>query len=61
MKRTLKHRWRRHGRPEPRKELIEAAQEKWDKLDWQAIYNMIEGMPRRLNAVIDAEGGQTQY
>jgi len=39
------------------KEVIEAAQEEWDKLDWQAIYNIIEDMPRRLNAVIDAEGG----
>jgi hypothetical protein len=61
MKRVLKHRWRRHRRPKPRKELIEVAQEEWDKLDWQAIYDVIENMPRRLNAVIDAKGGQTKY
>jgi DDE superfamily endonuclease len=44
-----------------KQELIEALQEEWGKLDMQMMQKLCLSMPRRLQAVIDAKGGSTQY
>jgi transposase len=43
------------------KELIEALEEEWKKLDMDIINKLIDSMPRRLQAVIDAKGGPMHY
>ena len=40
-------------------ELIEALKEEWARLDMNMIKGLIQSMPRRLQAVIDANGGST--
>ena len=41
--------------------MIEALQEEWKKLDMEKVGALIDSMPRRLQAVIDANGGPTHY
>ena len=41
--------------PQNQREVVEAAQEEWEKLD------MIDGMLRRVEAVINAEGERAKY
>lgn len=36
-------------------------EEAWEKLDPEICYNLIESMPRRIQAVIKAKGGCTKY
>ncbi len=38
-------------------QLQEAVQKEWDVLDWVAILQLIETMPARIKAVIEAKGG----
>ena len=52
---------KRKRQPRNRKELIEALQEEWKKLDMEKVGALIDSMPRRLQAVIDANGGSTHY
>ena len=42
------------------KEVVEVSQEEWEKLPWKCIYDLIGGMPRRFDAVINA-GERTKY
>ena len=44
-----------------KEDLIRAMQEEWAKLDMEEVNKLIESMPRRLQAVIDAKGGSTKY
>jgi len=41
--------------------LLEALKRAWENIDQQHIQNLIESMPRRLQAVIQAKGGHTKY
>jgi transposase len=50
--------------PEPPKgilELWERTQEEWEKIDKEVCQNLIESMPRRIEAVLKAKGGYTKY
>ena len=50
--------------PEPPKgiiELWERAQVEWDEIGREVCQNLIESMPRRVEAVIEAKGGYTKY
>jgi len=38
-----------------------ALQEEWQKIDMDIVDNLIGSMPRRLAAVIKAEGGPSGY
>jgi transposase len=42
-------------------ELWERVQDEWDKIDPKVCQDLIESMPRRVQAVIDAKGGSTKY
>lgn len=52
---------KRKRQPRNRKELIQALEEEWKKLDMDIVNRLIDSMPRRLQAVIDAKGGPTHY
>jgi DDE superfamily endonuclease len=55
-----KIRKRRH-QPRTKKALIEALTDEWGKLDMGIVNNLIDSMPRRLQAVIDGNGRPTKY
>lgn len=42
-------------------QLIQAALEEWENLPQENINNLIESMPRRIRACIEARGGNTDY
>src|SRR6266550_3398768 len=42
-------------------ELWERVQDEWDKIDPKVCQDLIESMPRRMQAVIEAKGGSTKY
>jgi hypothetical protein len=42
-------------------ELRRVVQEEWDNTPQEEIQHLIESMPRRLEAVIRARGGNTKY
>ena len=42
-------------------ELWERVEGEWDKIDARVCQNLIESMPRRVAAVLEAEGGYTKY
>jgi transposase len=44
-----------------KEDLMCALVEEWEKLDVEIINHLIDSMPRRLQAVIDAKGGSTKY
>lgn len=52
---------KRNPRPMKKKELIEALMEEWGKLDMKNVNALVDSMPRRMQAVLDAEGGTTHY
>lgn len=52
---------KRKYQPRTRKDLIEALQEEWARLDMNIMNELIDCMPRRMQAVIDANGGPTKY
>ena len=43
------------------KEVVKVAQEEWEKLPWKRMYDMIDGIPRRVQAVINAGGERTKH
>jgi len=53
----------RKRRPQPMKklELIEALKEEWVRLDMNKINGLIRSLPKRMQAVIDADGGSTSH
>jgi len=44
-----------------KEDLMHALEEEWEKLDIELLNRLIDSMPRRLQAVIDAKGGSTKY
>jgi hypothetical protein len=42
-------------------ELWERVEEEWNKIDAEVCQNLIESMPRRVEAVLKAKGGYTKY
>lgn len=42
-------------------ELWERVQETWNSIPVEKCVNVIESMPRRINAVMKAKGGHTKY
>ena len=42
-------------------ELWERTQEEWSKIEPSVCQNLIESMPRRIKAVLEAKGGYTKY
>jgi hypothetical protein len=44
-----------------REELIQVVMEEWEKLDMEIVNSLIDSMPRRMKAVIEARGGPTKY
>ena len=42
-------------------ELWERVVEEWNKISSEVCQNLIESIPRRINAVIKANGGHTKY
>ena len=51
----------RKRRPHNQREVVEVAEEEWDKLTWKRTYGVIDGMPRRVKAVINAEEDKKMY
>jgi len=47
--------------PKSVEEYSSALDDAWAEMDQAKIRNLIDSMPRRLRAVIDAEGGNTKY
>jgi transposase len=52
---------KRDPKPMRKEDLIEALKEEWEKLDIKKVNALIDSMPRRMKAVINAEGGTTHY
>jgi DDE superfamily endonuclease len=52
---------KRRVQPRNKEALIDALQEEWGKIDIEKVRNLCLSMPRRLQAVIDANGGSTKY
>ena len=48
-------------RPRNEEDLTQALMEEWEKLDMELVNKLCLSMPRRLQVVIDAEGGITKY
>ena len=42
-------------------ELREQLELEWKNIDIEALNNLVQSMPRRIEAVIDARGGITRY
>ena len=42
-------------------ELWERVEAEWDNIPAKVCYNLIESMPRRIEAVLKAKGGHTKY
>lgn len=65
----IEHAWDMLGRlikkravaPASLRDLRAALQEEWDNIPQEYIRNLIEGMNKRLRAIIRARGGNTQY
>lgn len=65
----IEHVWDELGRrirqhtaaPRTAQELRELLLQEWDNIEQNVIRNLTESMPRRLQAVINARGGNTQY
>ena len=47
--------------PRGMKELWERIDEEWNKIEPEVCQNLIESMPRRLEADIKTKGGHTKY
>ena len=52
---------KRMVRPRNEEDLTQALMEEWEKLDMELVNKLCLSMPRRLQVVIDAEGGITKY
>ena len=47
--------------PKNLRELEMALQEEWRKIPSEVYINLIESMPRRINACIESQGWSTKY
>ncbi|RPA94875.1 hypothetical protein L873DRAFT_1775441 [Choiromyces venosus 120613-1] len=48
-------------RPNNVQELVDAALEEWEKLDWRKVNRMIETMGKKIQKIIKRQGGHTKY
>ena len=48
-------------RPHSAAEFFAAAQEGWEQNSQNVLDNLIEGLPERLQAVLDVDGGHTKW
>jgi len=50
-------------KPHPKNvgELMEVLEEEWGKIEPEVLVNLVESMPRRIQAVIDSHGNPTRY
>ena len=48
-------------RPQSKAELFQVLQVGWNRLDVDLLRRLVESMPRRIQAVIDANGYMTKY
>ena len=44
-----------------KKELVNVLQEEWSKIETEILENLVENIPRRVKAVIEAKGYPTKY
>ena len=59
---TLKYQLRMYSKPpESVAELWERVQDEWNKIPVETVQNLIDSMPKRINAVLKARGGYTEY
>ena len=59
---TLKYQLRMYSKPpESVAELWERVQDEWNKIPVETVQNLIDSMPKRINAVLKARGGYTKY
>jgi transposase len=62
LKTRLRKRWARsERRPHNEAELFEQASEEWELIPQESIDKLVESMPTRMQAVINAEGGHTKW
>ena len=40
---------------------MEVLEEEWGKIEPEVLVNLVESMPRRIQAVIDSHGNPTRY
>ncbi|CAB5125112.1 E3 ubiquitin-protein ligase UBR1 [Rhizophagus irregularis DAOM 181602=DAOM 197198] len=52
---------KRHTRPKNLRELEMALQEEWRRIPSEVYINLIESMPKRINACIESQGWPTKY
>lgn len=59
---VLKRKVRAH-KPHPKNigELMVVLNEEWGKIEPEVLSNLVESMPRRVQAVIDSHGNPTRY
>ena len=63
----IEHLWEEMGRrrqaknPRNRQELKDVLQRVWDEIEPHVCQNLVDSMPRRLQAIIAAKGGPTKY
>lgn len=48
-------------KPTSRAAMYEAIQNEWDRLTYDEILAIVDSMPRRIQACIEANGGVTKY
>ena len=51
----------RRQRPRAKKEIRQAIQEEWDKINEEDLYRLVASMRQRVHDVIEAEGGITKW
>jgi hypothetical protein len=51
----------RQNTPKNKTELMDVLVEEWQKIEPEILKNLVESMPRRIQAVIDAKGNPTRY
>ena len=52
---------KRRDIPSSRNQLIAALQEEWAKIDMDIVNHLIDTMPHRMRAVVEARDGTTKY
>lgn len=59
--RFMKHLSKKEHRPHGTHELFVVAHEEWEEIDQGTIDDLIDSMPRRIQAVIEADGDHTKW
>ena len=51
----------RNSRPSTTEEMVQVIKDVWMSITPETIHNLVASLPRRIQAVIDAEGDSTKY